>query len=433
MRPAHRSPLLSFSTATRGLIASVAAVVVSIFAADLVFASEPAAVATQPGRSDGPRPALPAPDPTHSVQRHSTQVGWPDATAPDAPDGFVVTEFAADLESPRWLYVLPNGDVLVAQAGSHSSPDRITLLRDTNGSGHADVHKVLLKDLHQPFGMAYIAPYLYIANTDSIWRYHFRAGDEEIDDRGEKILDLPAGGYNNHWTRNIISNADKSRLLITVGSASNAGELGAGPETRRANILSINLDGSDERVVASGLRNPNGMAWEPETGALWTVVNERDNLGDNLVPDYLTRVQAGGFYGWPYSYWGHHLDPRLKPAHDEQVNKAIVPDYALGNHVAPLGLAFYTDDAFPDVYRGGAFIGEHGSWNSSTYTGFKVVFVPFENGRPSGRPRDFLTGFLPDRKSGHTYGRPVGVAVDALGALLVADDAGNRVWRVSAQ
>lgn len=405
----------------------------------------------------GPRPALPAPDMSHEVQRYNTQTAWPDETTPQAPAGFEVTRFAAGLESPRWLYVMNNGDVLVSQARSKpkptesaedvkksagqrqsgtitgASPDRITLLRDTNGDGVADEQHVLLENLNQPFGMVFIAPYLYVANTDGVWRYAYKPGQTRIADAGEKIMSLPAGGYNNHWTRNIIASADQTRLLVSVGSASNAGEFGLDTEKRRAAILSVDLDGRDERVLASGLRNPNGMDWEPATGALWTAVNERDNLGDDLVPDYITSVQPGGFYGWPFSYWGQNVDPRLKDHGESLVARAIVPDYAMGNHTASLGLAFYTGKTFPQAYKGGAFVGQRGSWNHSDFAGYKVTFVPFDAGKPSGPPQDFLTGFMADRKTGETYGRPVGVVVDRAGALLVADDTGNMVWRVQAK
>lgn len=310
------------------------------------------------------------------------------------------------------------------------SPNRVTLLRDTDNDGRADERHVLLEGLNQPFGMAYVAPYLYVANTDGVMRFPYETGQTHIKDPGQKIMSLPAGGYNNHWTRNIIASADKKRLLVSVGSASNAAEYGMKEEARRANILSIDLDGKNEKVYGAGLRNPNGMAFEPETGALWTAVNERDNLGDDLVPDYITSVQPGGFYGWPYSYWGKNRDPRVEGG-DDLVARAIVPDYAMGNHTASLGLTFYTAEAFPSRYRGGAFVGQRGSWNRSKFSGYKVAFVPFKNGVPAGPVEDFLTGFMPDANTGDTYGRPVGVAVDARGGLLVADDTGNTVWRVA--
>lgn len=405
----------------------------------------------------GATPALPAPDTSHKVQHFSTQTQWPEGKLPTAPKGFTVTSFAGELDSPRWLYVLENGDVLVAEARTKpkatekpedveksgnqrksgtitgGSPDRITLLRDTNRDGRADERHVLLDGLNQPFGMVVIGDALFVGNTDGVMRYPFKTGQTRIDAAGEKIVTLPAGGYNNHWTRNLTTNRDRNKLLISVGSASNVGEHGMDEEKRRANILETDLDGKNERVFAAGLRNPNGMDWEPTSGALWTAVNERDNLGDALVPDYITSVQDGGFYGWPYSYWGKHPDPRLKGEGRDLVERAITPDYALGAHTASLGLTFYRGDAFPQAYRSGAYVGQRGSWNNSTFVGYKVVFVPFKDGKPSGAAQDFLTGFMADAKTGETYGRPVGVVQDAAGALLVADDTGNRIWRVSAQ
>lgn len=404
----------------------------------------------------GASPQLPPPDLKHDVKNFSTQTEWPSDASPKAPAGFTVTRFADRLDSPRWLHVLENGDVLVAEARTKTKPakdaedvekaglqrqsgtitgrsaDRITLLRDTDGDGKADQRMVLLEHLNQPFGMLALNGYLYVGNTDGVVRYPFTPGQTRIDGRGEKIMDLPAGGYNNHWTRNLIASADGRTLYVSVGSASNVGEFGMQEERRRANILAIDPDGKNERVFGSGLRNPNGMAWEPTTGKLWTVVNERDNIGNELVPDYLTSVQDGGFYGWPYSYWGKHADPRMKGQGKDLVARAITPDYALGNHTASLGLLFYTASAFPAQYRGGAFIGQRGSWNNATFTGYKVIYVPFADGKPAGRPQDFLTGFMPDSKTGETYGRPVGVSVDTRGGLLVADDTGNIVWRVAA-
>ena len=433
-------PIMPIQTLTRIACLAAMAVSTSAFAAD---------------RTYGPDPYLPKPDTSHKVQKFNTQTEWPKDATPKAPDGFNVTPFARDLPTPRWMYVMPNGDVLVAQARSKAeaakapedvektagqrqsgtitgtSPDQITLLRDTNGDGQADVREVLLDGLNQPFGMVFIAPHLYVANTDGVWRFPYEAGQNKIDKPGEKIMDLPAGGYNNHWTRNIIANKDNTGLMVSVGSASNAGEFGMDEEKRRANILSVDLDGKNEKVFASGLRNPNGMAWEPETGALWTAVNERDNIGDGLVPDYITSVQEDGFYGWPYSYWGQNVDPRLEGQGKDLVAKAIKPDYAMGNHTASLGLAFASGDTFPEAYRNGAFVGQRGSWNKSEFTGYKVTFVPFTAGRATGEPKDFLTGFMPNPDTGETYGRPVGVVFDQAGGLLVADDTGNAIWRVS--
>ena len=280
--------------------------------------------------------------------------------------------------------------------------------------------------------MALVGDELYVANTDGVVRFPYREGQTRIDAPGELILPLPAGGYNNHWTRNIIASPDGQKLYVSVGSASNVGEYGMDEEIRRANILEINPDGSGEKVFASGLRNPNGMDWAPETGALWTAVNERDGLGDDLVPDYITSVRDSGFYGWPYSYYGQNEDPRRAGERPDLVARAIVPDYALGSHTASLGLVFYDGDSFPERYRGGAFIGQRGSWNRSEFSGYKVVFVPFDGGQPSGAPEDFLTGFIADPERGEAYGRPVGLALLPDGSLLVADDAGNTVWRVEA-
>ncbi len=407
-----------------------------------------------PQSSYGAHPALPAPDKSLlPTVNFSSAEPWPTGAAPLAPKGFTVTRFAEGLAHPRWLYVLPNGDVLVAESSTVPGPpkslqdrlqawlqrnegsrrpsaNRITLLRARNGK--VVTRTVFLSGLNQPFGMALVKGFFYVANTDSVWRYPYRDGETAIVDKGEKILSLPAGGYNNHWTRNLLVSADGDKLFVTVGSSSNVGENGIAEEKRRANVLEINLDGGGEHLVASGMRNPNGLGYEPKTGALWTVVNERDMLGDDLVPDYLTRVRDGDFYGWPWSYWGPHIDERVKPPRPDLVAKAIAPDYALGPHVAPLGMTFYTADAFPAHYHGGVFVGEHGSWNRAAFSGYRVVYVPFANGMPSGAPEDFLTGFLHDPDKGIAYGRPVGVAVDHSGALLVADDTGNIVWRVAA-
>jgi glucose/arabinose dehydrogenase len=402
------------------------------------------------GQQDyGPKPTLPKPE-AAKVQNFSTAGKWPNGAKPTVPAGFTVQRFADGFLSPRWIYVLPNGDVLVAEGSTKPKPadteeekkkqellkqsgsiapggDRVTLLRDTNRDGVVDARHVLTDELNQPFGMVFVKDQLYIANTDGILQFPFKLGQTSVEGHGKKILSLPAGGYNNHWTRNLIANADGTKIYVSVGSASNVGEHGMAEEQRRANILEINPDGTGERVYASGLRNPNGMDWQPGTNVLWTAVNERDELGDNLVPDYLTSVTPGGFYGWPYTYWGSNPDPRSKQA---MAAKAIVPDFALGSHTASLGLAFYKASLFPEKYRGGAFIGQHGSWNRSEFSGYKVVFVPFREGKPVQPIEDFLTGFLADPKTGRTNGRPVGVAVDAAGALLVADDVGNVVWRV---
>jgi glucose/arabinose dehydrogenase len=413
-------------------------------------------VATLPeSASVGPHPVLPPPRatliPTVNI---APAKGWPAGATPVAAAGLAVHAYATGLDHPRWLYVLPNGDVLVAETNgpSHSdnaggikgwltklvtklvgagvaSANRITLLRDANGDGVAEMRTVFLSGLNSPFGMALIGGDLYVANTDSIMRFPYKAGDTQITAPGVKVVDLPAGAINHHWTKNVIASRDGSRLYVTVGSNSNAGENGIDNEVDRAAILEVDPASGSSRLFASGLRNPNGMDWQPQSGALWTVVNERDELGSDLVPDYLTSVQDGAFYGWPYSYYGQHVDARVEPQRPDLVARAIAPDYALGNHVAPLGLVFYRGSLLPQRYAGGAFIGEHGSWNRKPRSGYKVVFVAFADGRPVGVPEDVLTGFVD--AEGDALGRPVGVAVDRAGALLVADDVGNVIWRVT--
>jgi glucose/arabinose dehydrogenase len=403
----------------------------------------------------GPNPQLPPPNPAAETIRFSTVRKWPAGTTPKAPPGFAVQRFADNLVSPRWLYVLPNGDILVAEASTKPKPakdeatkrheellrqagniatsaDRITLLRDADRDGVVETRTVFRDGLNQPFGMLLLKDQFYVGDTDGILQFPYKSGQTRLEGSGKKILDLPAGGYNNHWTRNLIANVAGTKIYISVGSGSNIAEDGMEQEKRRANILEINPDGSGERIYASGLRNPNGMEWQSNTDILWTVVNERDNLGEDLVPDYLTRVREGGFYGWPYSYFGKYLDPRVKEQRPDLVSKAIVPDFALGSHTASLGLTFYKANAFPQRYRGGVFIGQHGSWNRTQFSGYKVIFVPFRSGLPAVPLEDFLTGFLADSKTGKAYGRPVGVTVDLSGALLVADDTGDTVWRVIA-
>jgi glucose/arabinose dehydrogenase len=312
-----------------------------------------------------------------------------------------------------------------------NSANRVTLLRDTNGDGKVDLQEVFLTELNQPLGMLILNNSFYVANTDGLMQYPYKEGETKLTAKGKKILSLPAGGYNNHWTRNIIANKDGSKIYISVGSASNVAEHGMEEEVRRAAILEINPDGTGERIFASGLRNPVGLDWAPGTNTLWAAVNERDELGDQLVPDYLTSVQKDGFYGWPYAYFGTHEDPRRQGERPDLVKKTLVPDVALAAHSASLGLAFYDEKAFPEKYRNGAFIGQHGSWNRSAFSGYKVVFVPFRNGKPAGKPEDFLTGFIVNDKD--VYGRPVGVTVLNDGSMLVADDASNTIWRISAQ
>jgi glucose/arabinose dehydrogenase len=307
------------------------------------------------------------------------------------------------------------------------------LYRDKDGDGMPETKSVFLQNLNQPFGMLIIGDKFYVANTDGLWMYPYKTGSTRIEQSGKKILDLPAGGYNNHWTRNLIANSDNSKIYVSVGSGSNVGENGMDKELRRANILEVNPDGTGEKIYAYGLRNPVGMAWNPVSKQLWTAVNERDKLGDDLVPDYITSVKQGAFYGWPYSYFGKHEDPRMKGLKPDLVAKAVVPDYALAPHSASLGLAFYDADKFPEQYKNGAFVGQHGSWNRSEFTGYKVVFVPFKNGKASGKEQDFLSGFVVGDDSRNVHGRPVGVTVAKDGSLLVADDGAGIIWRVAAK
>lgn len=405
--------------------------------------------------SYGSQPHLPKPKssllPTVNM---APAKGWPEGKMPTPATGLKVQAFAKGLQHPRWLYVLPNGDVLVAETdappkpddskgikgkimkwvmqragSSHPSANRISLLRDSNGDGVAEQKIVFLQNLNSPFGMALVGNMLYVANTDALMRFPYQNGATQITAAGTKVLDLPAGRLNHHWTKNVIANPAGSKLYITVGSNSNVAENGLEQEQGRALIMEFDIASAQARPFAIGLRNPNGMDWQPKSGTLWTVVNERDELGNDLVPDYLTSVKEGAFYGWPYSYYGQHVDTRVKPQKPALVARAIPPDYALGNHTASLGLAFYRADLMPQ-YRNGALIGQHGSWNRKPHSGYKVIFVPFQNGQPMGPPQDVLTGFLSDQ--GDAYGRPVGVAVDSSGAILVADDVGDVIWRVSA-
>ena len=393
----------------------------------------------------GPDPVLPPPSaslvPTVAI---APAIGWPEGAQPRAAPGTRVSAFARGLDHPRWVYVLPNGDVLVAETNAPPRPEdtkglkgrvmksvmkkagaatpsanRITLLRDADGDGVAETRSVFLEGLNSPFGMALVNDQLYVANTDAVVRFRYEEGQTRIASPGTRVVELPAGPRNHHWTKNLIASPDGAKLYVTVGSNSNVAEHGMKEEAGRAAIWEVDTASGRHRVLASGLRNPNGLAWEPHSRVLWTVVNERDEIGSDLVPDYLTAVREDAFYGWPYSYFGQHVDERVQPPRPDLVAKAIKPDYALGTHVAPLGLAFSED---------GAFIGQHGSWNRKPPSGYNVVFVPFKDGRPSGMPVDVLTGFVsPDGKA---YGRPVGVALDRRGGLLVADDVGNAVWRV---
>jgi len=407
-----------------------------------------------PKADEGPTPELVAPQksliPTLNV---APAKGWPDGGKPIAAAGLQVNAFASGLDHPRWVYTMPNGDVLVVEsngpkkdtglnprkiaqkfmmkrAGSVTeSANRITLLRDADGDGVAETSTEFLTGLNSPFGVTLIGGYLYVANTDAVVRFPYTSGQTRISATAEKVADLPAGEINHHWTKNIIASEDGKKIYATTGSNSNVAENGMENEVNRAAILEIDVATGTTRLFASGLRNPNGMAWQPQSKALWTVVNERDELGSDLVPDYLTSVQDGGFYGWPYSWFGQHVDERVKPQKPELVAKAIVPDYALGSHTASLGLMFYSAGMLPQ-YKDGAIIGQHGSWNRKPHSGYKVIYVPFKDGKPAGPSQDILTGFLSDK--GDAYGRPVGVTADGKGALLVADDVGNIIWRVSA-
>lgn len=374
---------------------------------------------------------LPAPYSSESAVKMSSVKKWPANAAPKAPAGFVVTRFADNMQSPRNTYIGPNNDVFVAESGTRGSANRITMLRDADKDGKYETKKVFKDGLNQPYGMLILGEYFYIANTDGLYRFPYKVGDTELTGKGEKIVQLTKGGYNNHWTRNLIASKDDSKIYISVGSASNVGEHGMDTEKRRANILEVNPEGKGEVVYASGLRNPVGMDWNPATGELWTAVNERDELGDELVPDYITSVKRDGFYGWPYSYFGQMPDPRLKGQRQDLVAKAIIPDVPVGSHTASLGLTFYAKGNFPQQYKGGAFVGQHGSWNRSVLSGYKVLFVPFKNGKPSGPPQDFLTGFIADEKKAEVYGRPVDVTVMNDGSLLVNDDEAGVIWKVA--
>ena len=375
---------------------------------------------------------LPPPFATESTSKNSKVIGWPEGKTPTAPEGFTVTKFADGFENPRWTYIAPNNDIFVVESGTRTSKNQITVLRDKDKDGKFETREVFIKDLNKPFGMLVLKDFFYIANTDGLYKYPYKNNPLKLETNGEKILELPAGGYNNHWTRNIISNADGSKIYVSVGSGSNVAEHGIDKEVRRADILEINPDGTGEKIYASGLRNPVGMDWNPVNKELWTAVNERDELGDDLVPDYITSVKRDGFYGWPYSYFGNIPDPRMKGERKDLVEKAIVPDVPVGAHTASLGLAFYTKDKFPAKYKNGAFVGQHGSWNRSKISGYKVLFVAFKDGKPSGKPEDFLTGFISDNDKAEVYGRPVAVTVMNDGSLLVNDDSGNTIWKVTA-
>jgi len=426
----------------------------------LVFAIGVAACADvsnlPPSAGTGPDPKLPPPAKSLIPTVHIAPAkGWPEGAKPVAAPGTSVAAFAAGLDHPRWLYVLPNGDVLVAETNAPERPEegkgikgrvmklvqkmagagvpsanRITLLRDADGDGVAEERHVFLEGLSSPFGMALVGRDLYVANTDAVLRFPYSPGETRIAAAGTRIVELPAGTRNHHWTKNLIASRDGAKLYVTVGSNSNVAENGIEAETGRAAIWEVDARSGAHRIFASGLRNPNGLGWEPRTGKLWTVVNERDELGSDLVPDYLTSVTDSAFYGWPYSYYGAHVDERAQPPRPDLVAKAIKPDYALGSHVAPLGMVFNEWGAMPAAFGSGAFVGQHGSWNRKPRSGYNVVFVPFKDGKPSGLPVEVLSGFV--SADGDAYGRPVGVAMDRHGALLVADDVGNVIWRVTA-
>ena len=404
----------------------------------------------------GPSPQLPEPNktlvPTVNI---APAIGWPQGAKPVAATGTQVAAFAEDLDHPRWLYVLPNGDVLVAETSAPPKPEdgkgirgwvmkkvmgragagvpsanRITLLRDQDHDGVAETRTVFVQNLNSPFGMTLVGNDLYVADTDRLLRFHYESGDTQIKSPPVKVVDLPGGPLNHHWTKNVIASKDGSKLYVTVGSNSNVAENGMDKEEGRAAIWEVDRATGQQRIFASGLRNPNGMAWEPHSGALWTAVNERDEIGSDLVPDYITSVKDGAFYGWPYSYYGQHVDIRVEPQNPDLVAKAITPDYAVGPHTASLGLTFAENSKLPPPFTQGAFIGQHGSWNRNPHSGYKVIFVPFSAGKPVGKPVEVLTGFLNDKEQ--AMGRPVGVVIDRQGDLLVADDVGNKVWRVSA-
>lgn len=401
----------------------------------------------------GEKPVLPEPKTSPIPTLNARQaVGWPAGAQPTAPQGFTVTQFAGDLAHPRWLLVLPNGDVLVSEASSEASsgggiqgyvanslqkkagaiqksPNRIMLLRDADGDGVAEMRTTFAEGLQRPFGMTLAGGKLYVANDNGVVSFPYVDGQTSVQGPGAKVFDLPGGPINHHWTKNVVASPDGSKLYATVGSNSNVGENGIEAEAGRAAIVEYPLPAGPARVFASGLRNPNGLDFEPATGLIWTAVNERDMLGDDLVPDYMTSVRDGDFFGWPYSYYGQHVDSRVKPARPDLVAKARAPDYALGPHTASLGLTFYRSDLFPARYKGGVFVGQHGSWNRRPPSGYRVVFIPFAGGKPSGPPEVFLTGFL--NAKDEAQGRPVGVVVDKTGALLVADDVGKAVWRVA--
>src|SRR6201996_2786429 len=430
------------------------AIVVTAIALPLAGCNEQQETA-RVGQPFAPKPVLGEPEKSLvPVVNVAKAIGWPAGGKPTAADGMTVNAFATGLDHPRTVFVLPNGDVLAAESNAPARPDenrgikgwitkivmgragadtqsanRIVLLRDADGDGVAETRSTFLEGLNSPFGMALVGDDFYVANSDAIMKFPYHAGDLKITAPGVKLADLPGGPRNHHWTKDLVASRDGSKLYATVGSNSNIGENGIEAETDRDAVLEVDRARGKWRVFASGLRNPNGPAWQPQSGALWVVVNERDELGNDLVPDYMTSVKDGAFYGWPYSYYGQHVDVRVEPQRPDLVARAIAPDYALGAHTASLGLTFNTGKLFPPEMANGAFVGQHGSWNRSPRAGYKVIFVPFANGMPSGKPQDVLTGFL--NADGEAQGRPVGVRIDKQGALLVADDVGNTIWRVT--
>ena len=399
--------------------------------------------------------SLPAPFATKSIQNFSMVVGWKDGKTPVAPKGFTVTKFADGFDHPRWIYVADNGDIFVAESNTilkgikkvgskisrkikthhfGESANRITMFRDANKDGVPESRHVFMENLNQPFGMLILNNKFYVANTDELVRYDYKKGDTSIRSSGDTILRFTKSKENRHWTRNIIADEAGKKIYVAIGSSSNVAENGLEDEIRRACILEINADGTGEKMYAEGLRNPVGIAWAPGTQTLWAAVNERDELGDELVPDYFTSVTPGKFYGWPFAYFGQNADPRLKDKQrPDLVQKTLVPDIPLGSHTASLGLVFYEKKSFPSKYQNGAFITQHGSWNRSVISGYKVVFIPFKNGKPSGPPEDFLTGFIDDLTKSKVHGRPVGIAVLPDGSMLVSDDVNNIIWRIKSQ
>jgi glucose/arabinose dehydrogenase len=441
---------------SRPQIALVTVVLISVLVVAILGLGACGAAARLPvSAGTGPQPVLPPPDKSLIPLVHVVKArGWAADGKPVAAEGTTVAAFARGLEHPRWLHVLPNGDVLVAETnapvrpedgkgikgwffkryqkkagGGVPSPNRITLLRDADGDGVAETRVPFLTGLNSPFGMALVGNVLYVAATDAVLSFPYVEGETQITVPGTRVAELPGGSINHHWTKSLIASSDGSKLYVGVGSNSNVAENGIEAEEGRAAIWEIDPGSGAHRVLATGLRNPVGLAWEPASGALWAAVNERDELGSDLVPDYMTSVRDGGFYGWPYSYYGQNVDSRVKPPRPDLVARAIKPDYALGPHTASLGLVHSAGNALPAEFQNGMFVGQHGSWNRKPFSGYRVIFVPFSGGAPSGPPADVLTGFVNDR--GEAMGRPVGVALDKQGALLVADDVGNAVWRVS--